>query len=274
MSTDILAFIGGGQMARALVGGLLAGGHPPGAIRVADPVPAQREALARDFPGIAVLGDNREAANGASTWVLAVKPQQMLEACMGLAELAARQRPLVISVAAGIRIAELAAWLGEGVAVVRSMPNRPALLRAGITVLVAGAAAGPAERQRAGALLSAAGACEWVEDEALMDAVTAVSGSGPAYLFLLVEMLDAAARAEGLPPATARRLAVETIHGAARMARELGEDPAVLREQVTSKGGTTAAALAVLEDAGIRATFARAVHAARMRSAELGGGGR
>jgi pyrroline-5-carboxylate reductase len=274
MSTDILAFIGGGQMARALVGGLLAGGHPPGAIRVADPVPAQREALARDFPGIAVLGDNREAANGASTWVLAVKPQQMREACMGLAELAARQRPLVISVAAGIRIAELAAWLGEGVAVVRSMPNRPALLRAGITVLVAGAASGPAERQRAGALLSAAGACEWVEDEALMDAVTAVSGSGPAYLFLLVEMLDAAARAEGLPPATARRLAVETIHGAARMARELGEDPAVLREQVTSKGGTTAAALAVLEDAGIRATFARAVHAARMRSAELGGGGR
>lgn len=274
MSTDILAFIGGGQMARALVGGLLAGGHPPGAIRVADPVPAQREALARDFPGVAVLGDNLEAATGASAWVLAVKPQQMREACAGLAELAARQRPLVISVAAGIRIAELAAWLGEGVAVVRSMPNRPALLRAGITVLVAGAAAGPAERQRAGALLSAAGACEWVEDEALMDAVTAVSGSGPAYLFLLVEMLDAAARAEGLPPATARRLAVETIHGAARMARELGEDPAVLREQVTSKGGTTAAALAVLEDAGIRATFARAVHAARLRSAELAGGGR
>lgn len=274
MTTDTLAFVGGGQMARALVGGLIAGGHPPGAIRVADPVPAQREAVARDFPGVAVLDDNLAAVTGASAWVLAVKPQHMREACGGLATVAARQRPLVISVAAGIRLAELSAWLGEGVPVVRSMPNRPALLRAGITALVAGAAVGPAERARAGALLAAVGACEWIEEEELMDAVTAVSGSGPAYLFLLVEMLDAAAREEGLPPAAARRLAVETIHGAARMARELGEDPAALREQVTSRGGTTAAALAVLEGAGIRAIFTRAVHAARLRSAELAGGGR
>jgi pyrroline-5-carboxylate reductase len=269
MNQDTLAFIGGGQMARALVGGLVAGGHDPRAIRVADPMTAQREAIARDFPGVAVVADNAAAADGASAWVLAVKPQQMREACAGLAALAARQRPLVISVAAGIRLAELSAWLGGDVPVVRTMPNRPALLRAGITALVGGAAVGPAERDRAGALLAAVGACEWLDDESLMDAVTAVSGSGPAYLFLLAEMLEAAACAEGLPPAAARRLAVETLHGAARMARELDEDPAVLREQVTSKGGTTAAALAVLEGAGIRATFARAVHAARLRSAEL-----
>ena len=273
MENDILAFIGGGQMARALVGGLVAGGHDPGAIRVSDPVPAQREAIEREFPGVTAHGGNAAAAEGASTWILAVKPQQMRDACAGLAPLAGRQRPLVISVAAGIRLADLSAWLGADVPVVRSMPNRPALLRAGISALAAGPAVSAAERARAAALLSAVGACEWVEDEALMDAVTAVSGSGPAYLFLLVEMLEAAARAEGLAPATARRLAVETVHGAARMARELGEDPAVLREQVTSKGGTTAAALAVLEEAGIRATFSRAVHAARLRSAELARGG-
>jgi pyrroline-5-carboxylate reductase len=274
MSTDTLAFIGGGQMARALVGGLIAGGHPPAAIRVADPVASQREAIAGDFPGVVVTAGNAEAAAGAATWVLAVKPQQMRAACVELAALAARTRPLAVSVAAGIRLAELSAWLGPGAAVVRTMPNRPALLRAGITALVAGPSVGAAERERAGRLLAAVGACEWIEDEALMDAVTAVSGSGPAYLFLLVEMLDAAARAEGLPDAVARRLAVETVHGAARMARELAEDPAVLREQVTSKGGTTAAALAVLEGAGIRDTFARAVHAARMRSAELAQEGR
>ena len=273
MSTDTLAFIGGGQMARALIGGLVAGGHDARSIRVADPVAAQRESIARDFPGVAAVADNAAAAAGASAWVLAVKPQQMREACAGLTDLAARQRPLVISVAAGIRLAELSTWLGEGVPVVRSMPNRPALLRAGITALVAGPGVGAAERRRADDLLAAAGACEWIDDESLMDAVTAVSGSGPAYLFLLVEMLEAAARAEGLP-ATARRLAVETIHGAARMVRELGEEPALLREQVTSKGGTTAAALAVLEAEGVRETFARAVRAARLRSEELAGGGR
>ncbi len=274
MSTDTLAFIGGGQMARALVGGLIAGGHPAGAIRVADPLAGQRASLAGEFPGVLAVAENADAADGAGTWILAVKPQQMRAACEPLARLAAGQRPLVVSVAAGIRLAELSAWLGPGAAVVRCMPNRPALLRAGITALVAAPSVGTPERERAGRLLGAVGAVEWVEDEALMDAVTAVSGSGPAYLFLLVEMLDAAARAEGLPAAVARRLAVETVYGAARMARELDEDPAVLREQVTSRGGTTAAALAVLEDAAIRDTFARAVHAARMRSAELAGEGR
>ena len=272
MSHDSLAFIGGGQMARAIVAGLLAGGHPAASIRVADPSAAQRESLLRDFPGIAVHPGNAAAADGAATWVLAVKPQQMAEACAGLAALAARQRPLVISVAAGVRLADLARWLGPDTPLVRSMPNRPAFVRAGIAALVAGPAAGPAERQRANRLLAAVGACEWLEDEALMDAVTAVSGSGPAYAFLLIEMLEAAAIAEGLPAASARRLAVETVHGAARMARELGEEPATLRGQVTSAGGTTAAALAVLEAAGIRATFARAVHAARLRSAELAEG--
>jgi pyrroline-5-carboxylate reductase len=269
MPNEVIAFIGGGHMARALIGGLLAHGHTADKLRVAEPSAAQRAALERDYPGVTVLADNAAVAAAAGTWVLAVKPQHMREVAMGLTTVAARQPPLVISVAAGIRLADLCQWLGSGVPVIRTMPNRPALIGAGITALVAGPGVGEPERARASELLGAVGACEWLEDEALMDAVTAVSGSGPAYLFLLIEMLESAARAEGLEAATARRLAIETIHGSARMAREIDADPAVLREQVTSPGGTTAAALAVLESAGIRATFARAVRAARLRSAEL-----
>jgi pyrroline-5-carboxylate reductase len=269
MPHEVIAFIGGGHMARALIGGLLAHGQTADTLRVADPSAAQRAALERDYPGVAVLTDNAAAAAAAATWVLAVKPQHLREVATALAPLAARQQPLVISVAAGIRLADLCQWLGSGVPVIRSMPNRPALIGAGITALVGGPGVGAPERARASKLLGAVGACEWLEDEAHMDAVTAVSGSGPAYLFLLIEMLESAARAEGLEPATARRLAIETIHGSARMAREIGADPSLLREQVTSPGGTTAAALEVLENAGIRATFARAVRAARLRSAEL-----
>lgn len=269
MPEDSLAFIGGGNMARALIGGLLAAGRAPGTLRVSDPLGEVRRRLQADFPGIAVVADNAEAAHGAPTWVLAVKPQHMREVARHLARLAQDQRPLVVSIAAGIRAGRLAAWLGEGVPVVRSMPNRPALLGCGISALFADAAVTPEQRARAAAVLAAVGESLWVEDEDLMDAVTAVSGSGPAYVFLLVEMLEAAARAEGLDASAARRLAVETVHGAARMARELEEDPATLRGQVTSPGGTTAAALEVLERAGIRATFAAAVRAGTLRSRQL-----
>jgi pyrroline-5-carboxylate reductase len=271
MTQQTIAFIGGGNMARALIGGLLHRGWPAGQLRAADPSPAARDALHRDFPGVRVLADNVDAVAGAETWVLAVKPQHMQEVAVALADAARARRPLVISVAAGIRQADLSAWLGSLAPVVRCMPNRPALIGSGITALHAGAGLEATLRSRAADILGAAGECVWIEDESLMDAVTAVSGSGPAYVFLLIEMLESAARAEGIEPATARRLAVETVFGAARMAREGGEQPALLREQVTSPGGTTAAALAVLEGEGIRDTFTRAVHAATLRSRELAG---
>jgi pyrroline-5-carboxylate reductase len=266
-----IAFIGGGNMARALVGGLLRRGWPAAAIRVSDPSEAARAQLRAAFPGIQVHADNLSAAAGASTWVLAVKPQQMHAVAGSLAAAATRSSPLVISIAAGIRRDDLSGWLGSSAPVLRCMPNRPALVGCGITAIHRHPGVDAALQQRAEDVLSAAGECVWLDDESLLDAVTAVSGSGPAYVFLMIEMLEAAAVAEGIDAAVARRLALNTVHGAARMALESGEEPATLREQVTSPGGTTAAALAVLEGAGIRATFARAVHAATGRSRELSG---
>ena len=271
MIQNEIAFIGGGNMARALIGGLLRQGWPAGAIRVSDPSAPARAKLERAFPGVRVTADNLAAAEDAATWVLAVKPQQMQAVATSLAAAAGRTRPLVISIAAGIRRDDLAGWLGSSVPVLRCMPNRPALLGCGITAIHRAPDVAAALQQRAEQVLSAAGECVWLDDESLLDAVTAVSGSGPAYLFLLVEMLEAAAVAEGIDAPTARRLALHTVYGASRMALESGEQPAVLRAQVTSPGGTTAAALAVLEEAGIRATFARAVHAATERSRMLSG---
>jgi pyrroline-5-carboxylate reductase len=201
-------------------------------------------------------------------WLLAVKPQLLGAVVRSLAAAAAARRPLVISIAAGIRAADIARWAGPAATVVRAMPNRPALLGAGATALFAPAAP-PAARATAARLLEAVGSVLWVEREADLDAVTAVSGSGPAYFFLLIEALEAAAIAEGLAPAAARQLAVATATGAARLAAESGDDPATLRAQVTSKGGTTAAALAVFEAADLRGIVARAVAAARARAGEL-----
>jgi len=263
-----IAFIGGGHMSTSLVGGLRARGVPAGHLCVADPMPAQLERLQFDF-GVRVTTDNADAARDADIVVLAVKPQQMAEAARSIAgELAARRR-VVVSVAAGIRLADLARWLGTGVPVVRSMPNRPALIGAGITAACAGPGVGHEDRAAVEGVLSAVGALVWLDDESLLDAVTAISGSGPAYFFLLIEALEDAGAALGLPRATARQLAIHTALGAGRMAAEGADAPATLREQVTSKGGTTAAALAVLEHAGLRGIFAEAVGAAARRSAEL-----
>ena len=263
-----IAFIGGGHMSSALVGGLRARGAAPQHIIVSDPVPAQRARLQFDF-GVRVTADNAEAVRDADLVVLAVKPQQMAEAAQGIAaELAARPRP-VVSVAAGIRLANLRHWLGDGPPLVRAMPNRPALIGAGITAAYADPGVGPGERGAVEGVLSAAGALVWLEDESQMDAVTALSGSGPAYFFLLIEALEDAGVMLGLPRATARQLAVHTALGSGRMAAEGTDPPATLREQVTSRGGTTAAALAVLEGAGLRATFGAALAAAARRSAEL-----
>jgi pyrroline-5-carboxylate reductase len=263
-----LAFIGGGNMAAALIGGISKRGHNPDHIVVADPSREQLERLSRDY-GIRTAADNQTAAAGAEVVVLAVKPQQMRAVALGLAPHLAASNPLVISVAAGIPHAALARWLGPQAAIVRTMPNRPALNGFGATGLYAPPCVGAAYRALAEAVMAAVSATVWVDHESQMDTVTALSGSGPAYFFLFMEALEAAAHARGLPDDVAHKLTLETAFGASQMARMSGESLAVLREQVTSKGGTTAAALAVLDAAGLRAIVAHALAAADRRSAEL-----
>jgi pyrroline-5-carboxylate reductase len=263
-----LAFIGGGNMAAALVSGLTRRGMPRERLVVADPSQTQLDRLVRDH-GILAAPDNASAVQGAEVVILAVKPQLMRAVALGVAPHLAAGRPLVISVAAGIPHAALARWFGPQIPVVRTMPNRPALNGFGATGLYAPASVGAAHRALAEDLMAAVSATVWVEHESQMDTVTAVSGSGPAYFFLFMEALEAAAHERGLPTDIAHRLTLETAFGAAQMARESPDSLAALREQVTSKGGTTAAALEVLNAAGLRAIVAHAVAAADRRSAEL-----
>jgi pyrroline-5-carboxylate reductase len=263
-----IAFIGGGNMTTSLIGGLLGDGTDAGTIAVADPVPAQLKRLQEDF-GVRGFHDNTDAVADAEVVVLAVKPQQLAGVAKGIAAELGGQRRLVISIAAGIRLDDLQRWLGAGCAIVRAMPNRPALIGAGVTALFAADCVSAAERRNAEAILGACGATVWLTQESQMDAVTAVSGSGPAYFFLLAEALEQAGVQLGLPAATARLLAVETARGAGSMMAQGRASPAELREQVTSTGGTTAAALAVLDRAGVRDIFVLAVNAAAQRSAQL-----
>jgi len=261
-----LAFIGGGNMARSLIGGLLAQGFAADRIIVADPVRSQLDALAAQF-NVAVTLDNTTAVKAAELVVLAVKPQEMRNVTAGLAASMPKDC-LIISVAAGIQASAIQRWC-EGRPVVRCMPNRPALQGCGMTALYATQDVTPHARERAAEILGAVGATLWIDDEAHMDVVTAVSGSGPAYFFLLIEILEQAGSKLGLAPDVARKLAVETAYGSGRMAHEASESPATLREQVTSKGGTTEAALKHLEALHVRDIFADAVAAAARRSAEL-----
>ena len=262
-----IAFIGGGNMARSLIGGLVAQGRAAGSIRVAEPVDALRDALAKDF-GVAVFATAGEAAAGASTVVLAVKPQVMRAVCGELAGVAPADA-LVVSIAAGITSAQIDRWLGGGRAIVRAMPNTPSLIGQGVTGLFATGAVTPAQRQRAAALLESGGPTTWIDDEALMDAVTAVSGSGPAYVFLLAEAMQAAAERQGLPPDAASLLVRQTIAGAAAMLVQAGEPAPVLRARVTSPGGTTQAAVETLQAGGFAALLDRAIERATQRGREL-----
>jgi len=271
METSSIAFIGGGNMARSLVGGLVARGHSPGSLRVAEPVAELRDALAGDF-GVAVHAAAPDAAAGAAVWVLAVKPQVMRQVCEALAPMAQESRPLVLSIAAGLTAGQIDRWLGGGQAVVRSMPNTPAMLGAGATGLFANDQVAPAQRQAAENLMQAVGLTAWIPDEALMDAVTAVSGSGPAYVFLLAEAMQAAGEAQGLAPDTARTLVRQTLLGAARMLSESPDPAAVLRQRVTSPGGTTQAAVESFERGGFRELVDAAVAAATERGRELSAG--
>jgi pyrroline-5-carboxylate reductase len=263
-----LAFIGGGNMAAALIGGLTRRGLASERIVVADPSGEALARLVRDF-GIRASSDNAGAAAGADAVILAVKPQQMRAVALALSAQVTGSKPLILSVAAGIPHSALARWFGREAAVVRTMPNRPALYGFGATALYAPAGLSAAQRALAECIMAAVGATVWVEHESQMDTVTALSGSGPAYFFLFMEALEAAAHERGLPVDIAHKLTLETAFGAAQMARRSPESLAALRDQVTSKGGTTAAALAVLDGAGLRGILARAMAAAQRRAAEL-----
>ncbi len=266
--SGVIAFIGGGNMARSLIGALIREGTPATSIAVAELNADLRKALVRDF-GVVVHDNASAAATGATVLVLAVKPQGMKAVCQELAPLVATARPLLISIAAGIRIAQLRNWFGTELPIVRSMPNTPALIGAGATGLIANTATDAAQRGLAEAILGTAGNTAWIGSEALMDTVTALSGSGPAYFFLLVEALEDAAVAQGMPRDTARALATQTCLGAGRMLVEEGEPPAVLRERVTSPGGTTAAALNAFAAGNLRGLVTEAVAAATARGREL-----
>lgn len=263
-----IAFIGGGNMARSLIGGLLRSGADPSGIAVAEPQGDARDALAREF-GVRTYADNEQAVDDADSVVLAVKPQIMPKVCAGIGEAVGKTQPLVVSIAAGIRIEQIEHWLGSEPAMVRCMPNTPALIGAGATGLCANARTSTAQRELAQHILGAAGITVWIDDEAQMDTVTAISGSAPAYFFLLVEALQQAAVAQGLPADAARRLTTQTCLGAGRMLTELGEAADVLRQRVTSPGGTTQAALESFAADDFRAIVARAVAASSRRGAEL-----
>ncbi|MDQ2641087.1 MAG: pyrroline-5-carboxylate reductase [Pseudomonadota bacterium] len=271
MSTDTfkVAIIGGGNMARGLLGGLLARSIDPERITVTAATAATRAALAAEL-GVQVSDDNQAAIAGAHVVVLAVKPQVMGEVTRSIAAGLRSGRPLVISVAAGITISQLRQWIGPGVPVVRAMPNRPAVIGAGATGLFADASVDEAGRARALELLAATGLALWVETEADLDLVTALSGSGPAYFFRLAELMAEAATAQGLDPAVARQLAARTLAGAGQMvAAEATPDLAAMRAAVTSRGGTTAAALAQFDASGLPAAVVAAMRAAAERSREL-----
>ena len=263
-----LAFIGGGNMAAALISGLTKRGLPAARVVVADPNQEQLQRLVRDY-GIKTAADNAGAVADAEVVVLAVKPQQMRAVALGVAPHLAAAHPLLISIAAGIPHAALARWFGPQIPVIRTMPNRPALNGFGATGLYAPPSVGAANRALAESIMAAVSATVWVEHESQMDTVTALSGSGPAYFFLFMEALEAAAHERGLPRDVAHRLTLATAFGAAQMAQHSGDTLAALRDQVTSKGGTTAAALEVLDAAGLRVIVAHAVAAADRRSAEL-----
>ncbi len=262
-----IGFIGAGNMATALAGGIAARGWPAADILLSDSQPAAL--VAHAARGHTTTTDNRELAQRADVLVLAVKPQVMASVLAPLADLVQSRRPLIISIAAGIPVASLAHWLGGDLPIVRAMPNTPALVQAGATGLYASPSVSAAQKAEAETILGAVGLTLWVDDEPLIDAVTAVSGSGPAYFFYVMEAMMAAGEELGLDAATARALTLQTALGSAQMAITADVDPAELRRRVTSPGGTTERAIAAFDEAGLHAIFARALGACAARGAEL-----
>ncbi len=268
MNTPTLVFIGGGNMAHALISGLLSDGSPPDSIIVAEPNAQRREQLAANL-GIRTREDNQGAAREADVLVLAVKPQVLESVVRDLSAVVRQRTPLCLSIAAGVTHTTLQRWLGEGVPLVRTMPNTPAMIQAGATGMYAGNQVSDEQKDQAERIMRSVGLTQWVDDESLMDAVTAVSGSGPAYFFLIMEAMENTARELGLSAETAHLLVLQTALGAARMAMENHNDLADLRLGVTSPGGTTEQAIQSFEANGIRQLIEQALTAARERSVEL-----
>jgi pyrroline-5-carboxylate reductase len=262
-----ITFLGGGNMANALIGGMLDQGFAAEDIRVVELNADNREALRRAY-GVSCLGEGEARTWAADLVILAVKPQQMREAIQPLKRHLHEQ--VVLSIAAGLRLETLSRWLGGYRRLVRTMPNTPALIGAGVTGLVALPEVDEVGRLAAERVMKSVGSTLWVDDEARMDGVTAVSGSGPAYVFLFIEALQEAAREQGFDADDAARLAIETVLGAARLAAQSDVSAATLRERVTSKGGTTEAALRVMADAGVKAGILAGARAAAARGRELG----
>jgi pyrroline-5-carboxylate reductase len=269
VSENNIAFVGGGNMTRAIVGGLVQSGIPAADIRIAEPSGDTRDALGRDLPGTVVSADNDSAVRGSNCVVLAVKPQVLKGVCRALRDTVQAAKPLIVSIAAGVRVDDIEQWLGGNLAVVRVMPNQPALLRLGVSGLYANEQTSDVQRHRATEIMSAVGSVVHVATETDIDTVTAVSGSGPAYFFLLVDLLARSAQAHGLDAETARTLAIETARGAAALAAAQDEPMDELIARVRSPGGTTAAALDSLEADNVRGIFAAAITAARDRAGVL-----
>ena len=268
--TDLnIGFVGGGNMTRAVIAGLLNAGHDPERIAVADPLEPQRARILELNAAISTCADNGDVAELAELLVLAVKPQ-ILPVVADELRTARNDKGFIVSIAAGVKLGRLQDWFGAGVPIVRMMPNQPALVGAGMSVLIANDVCTKQHRYDAEYLATSVGKSAWIKDESLMDAVTAISGSGPAYFYLLMEIMSSCARDMGLSDELARLLTRQTALGAGLSAQLSEQSVNDLRASVTSPGGTTAAAIEVLENGGIRETVTAALNAAHKRSRELG----
>lgn len=269
MANEIIAFIGGGNMTLAIAGGLLEAGYAADKLLIAEPNSEQRTQLGKSLPGVQLSDNNDHVAAIANTVILAVKPQVLAGVCRSLSTVIKAHRPLIVSIAAGPRTADIDSWLGGGNAIVRVMPNQPALIGKGVSGLFANPPTTSAQRDTASSILSAVGPVVVVDNEAAIDAVTAVSGSGPAYFYLLIDMMTQAGTQLGLDASAAHELALETAVGATALAKASGDNMETLIARVRSPGGTTAAALDSLFDNGVRDIFQAALAAARDRATEL-----
>jgi pyrroline-5-carboxylate reductase len=271
MSNYKVGFIGGGNMARALASGLVSSGYRPENLLIAEPVAERRALLSTEIPGADVGACNNKVADSANCLVLAIKPQLMRDVCLDLAESVQASRPLIISVAAGTHSRDIDTWLGGNLSVVRVMPNQPALLLQGASGLFANEITSTEERDRASDIMSAVGSVVHVHDEDDIDAVTAISGTGPAYFYLLIDMLIRAAEDFGLDSQAAHKLVMDTAKGSANLAAVSGESMEAMIAHVRSPGGTTAAAFDVFDERNVRDVFAAAFTAAKDRAVELAG---
>jgi pyrroline-5-carboxylate reductase len=268
MKTKKIGFIGGGNMASSLISGLITSGHSPQLIWVAD-IDADRLHALAEKKKVNIADSNDALVNAVDVMVLAVKPQVLQTVAESISSRVQQKHPLVVSIAAGVSQQSLAHWLGNDIAIVRCMPNTPALVLTGATALHANENVSAEQRDLAENILRAVGLAIWVANESELDAVTAVSGSGPAYFFLLLEAMEKTAVDLGLNEQTARLLVQQTALGAAKIALESSESPAQLRQRVTSPGGTTQSALEVFEQGGFKNLVAKALYAARNRSIEM-----